>query len=79
LNITPLKAGMTVLNLDDLQGLLSDGDFSERKAFICSFNKEIQVTGDKVNLKYKIPVLPQGGTEEIPVLSIDHYSGEGGI
>ena len=44
--------------VDDLHSLLNEGSFTERKAFIRSFIKEIKVTGNEVELNYTIPVLP---------------------
>ncbi len=44
--------------LDDLKNLLTNGELSERKAFIRSFVQEIIVYKDEVKLIYTMPLLP---------------------
>jgi len=48
----------------DLRSLLSKGSLTERKAFIKSFVKEVQVTGKQVILSYSIPVSQKGISRE---------------
>ncbi|MGB8706602.1 MAG: hypothetical protein WCD72_01440 [Dehalococcoidia bacterium] len=48
----------------DLRNLLNESSLTERKAFIRSFVKEMQVTGDEVLLTYTIPLPPQGISQE---------------
>jgi site-specific DNA recombinase len=48
----------------DLRNLLNASSLTERKAFIRSFVKEMQVTGDEVLLTYTIPLPPQGISQE---------------
>jgi site-specific DNA recombinase len=56
--------------------LLEKSSLVERKAFIRSFVKEVKITRENVLLTYTLPVPPAGVTEEnLPVLSIVHYSG----
>lgn len=60
----------------DLRNLLNGSSTAERKAFIRSFIKEVEVTGDNVLITYTIPMQPKGITEErLPVLSIEHDGG----
>ena len=48
----------------DLRNLLNESSLTERKAFIRSFVKEVQVTGDEVLLTYTMPLPPQGISQE---------------
>ncbi len=60
----------------DLRSLLSKGSLTERKAFIKSFVKEVEVTGKQVVLSYSIPVSQKGiSREEISVPPIAHNGG----
>jgi site-specific DNA recombinase len=60
----------------DLRKLLEESHLIERKAFIKSFIKEVQVTGNDILLTYTLPRLPARITEEkLPVLAIVHYGG----
>jgi site-specific DNA recombinase len=62
--------------VEDLRNLLTDSKFSEKRAFIRSFVKEVNVQDKKATLTYTIPMPPKGITsEEIQVLPIVHYGG----
>ena len=63
----------------DLRGLLEEADFTERKAFLRSFIKRIEVSKEQVTVYYNLPV-PQDGRakEQTQVLPIDTSGGEGG-
>jgi len=50
----------------DLRGLLEESDFTERKAFLRSFIKRIEVNKDQVTIHYQLP-LPQGDKETVTV------------
>ena len=64
----------------DLRGLLEESDFTERKAFLRSFVKRIEVGRNEVTVHYKIPLPPEGKTKErVSVLPIDTFCGAGGI
>jgi site-specific DNA recombinase len=64
----------------DLHDLLNESSLVERKSFVRSFVKEVKVTGNEALLTYTIPMLPRGIIEEkLPVLSIVHDGGAGGI
>ena len=64
--------------VDDLRNLLNESSLSERRAFIRSFIKEVEVTGDEVLLTYTMPFLPRGASEEkVGVLSTVQHGGPG--
>ena len=48
----------------DLRGLLEESDFAERKAFLRSFIKRIEVNNEQVTIHYRLP-LPQGDKERV--------------
>ena len=58
--------------VQDLRGLLEEGQVCDRKAFIKGFIREIRVKGDEVTVEYT-PPLPDGAGEK--VLSIGCYGG----
>ena len=74
-----MDAAMVKAYARDLRGLLEEADFTERKAFLRSFIKRIEVNKEQVTVSYDLP-LPQDGRakEEPQVLSIVTPGGEGG-
>ncbi|MFH1483217.1 MAG: recombinase family protein [Chloroflexota bacterium] len=63
-------------SLSDLYVLLSEGTLAERRTFIRSFVKEVQLMGNKAVMNYTVPVLPENLTiEEARVLPTIRYSG----
>ncbi len=61
---------------NDLRDTLDDGSLSDRRAFIRSFVQEITVTKHEIQLKYTLPLPPDGLTEErMGVLPIVRYGG----
>jgi site-specific DNA recombinase len=79
--------GAEEVNLDvvkayaqDLQSLLEEAGITERKAFLRSFIRRIEVSRDKVTVYYSLP-LPQAGSKkgETAVLPIDTLGGDRGI
>ena len=64
----------------DLRSLLEESDFTERKAFLRSFIKRIEVDKKQVTIQYHLP-LPRGGKEKVTVevLPIVTLGGAGGI
>ncbi len=64
----------------DLRSLLEESDITERKAFLCSFIKRIEINRDSVMVHYHLP-LPQGEkrTMAAEVLPIVTLGGAGGI
>ena len=71
--VQQLDADMVKRYADDLRDLLEETNLTERKAFIRSFVKRIEIDKEQVTLQYKLP-LPMGGdirkSEE--VLPIDN-------
>jgi site-specific DNA recombinase len=61
----------------DLRVMIEEASFTERKAFLRSFIKRIEINKEKVKVTHKLP-LPNGG-EHIAVLPIDTFGGDRGI
>ena len=74
-----IDAAMVKAYARDLRDLLEEADFTERKAFLRSFIKRIEVDKEQVTVYYDLP-LPQDGRakEETAVLPIATPGGEGG-
>ena len=53
--------------VEDLRTLLGESPLTERRAFIRSFVKEVQVAGDQVVVTYTIPMPPKELVKEILV------------
>ena len=63
-----------------LRSLLEEADFTERKAFLRSFLKRIEVNKKQVIVHYNLPIPKDGKSkEQIGVLPIDTLGGAGGI
>ena len=64
----------------DLRSLLEESDFTQRKAFLRSFIKRIEINKKQVTIQYHLP-LPPGDKEKVTVeiLPIDTFGGAGGI
>ena len=64
----------------DLRSLLEEADFTERKAFLRSFIKQIEVNKKQVTVYYNLP-MPQDvqSREQVGVLPIDTLGGDRGI
>ncbi len=64
----------------DLRGLLEEAGFTERKAFLRSFIKRIEVNRKQVTVHYNLPI-PQSmpSSEQVAVLPIDTLGGAEGI
>ena len=64
----------------DLRALLEEADFTERKAFLRSFIKRIEVDEKQVRVHYRLPMPPDGKVEEqVGVLPIVTPGGAEGI
>jgi len=61
----------------DLRDMIEEANLAERKAFLRSFIKRIEIDGDKVKVIHKLP-LPSG-KDRIAVLPIDTFGGAEGI
>ena len=78
--ISPCVQGiLTKTYAQDLRSLLEESDFTERKAFLHSFIKRIEVNKGQVTIHYSLP-LPQDGKERgtVEVLPTNTPGGEGG-
>jgi hypothetical protein len=65
--------------VSDLRNLLEESPFPERRSFIKSFVKDVEVTGNQVLLTYTIPMQPHKMKgESIDVSLIGHYGGAEG-
>jgi len=65
--------------VSDLRNLLEERPFTERRSFIKSFVKGVEVTGNQMLLIYTIPMQPheiKGESIDIPL--IGHYGGTRG-
>ena len=64
----------------DLRSLLEEADMTQRKSFIRSFVKRIDIDNNNVVIKYKLP-LPdtRGEKSDKAVLPIETFGGAGGI
>lgn len=56
--------GLIKQHVDDLRSLLDEGTLLERKSFVRSFIKEINITDGEAVLNYTIPLSPDGTSEE---------------
>ncbi len=64
----------------DLQSLLEEADFTERKTFFRSFIKRIVVNKKQVTIYYNLPIPPEVKKKQsVGVLPIVTPGGEGGI
>ena len=61
----------------DLRAMIEEANLTERKAFLRSFIKRIEIDRDNVKVTHKLP-LPTG-KEKIAVLPIDTFGGPEGI
>ena len=50
--------------MNDLKGLLNEGNLTQSKSFIRSFVKEVSVKGGEVVLRYTIPLFKNEGLKE---------------
>ena len=65
---------------NDLKSLLEEAGFAERKGFLRSFIERIEVDGDQVTIRYRLPLPGKGNPrEDVRVLPIDTPGGAGGI
>jgi len=63
---------------NDLRSLLEESDFTERKAFLRSFVKRVEVDENEITVHYKLPSPPEGKSKErVLVLPIDTFGGAG--
>ncbi len=60
--------------VSDLQALLLEGEYFERRSFLKSFIKRIDLSYPQVSVEYTFPLIPERGISE-EVLAIDRLSG----
>ncbi len=77
--VQPVDEVMVKSYARDLRGLLEESELTERRAFLRSFVKRIEVDKEQVTVHYKLP-LPQDGkaSEPCAVLPTATSSGPGG-
>ncbi len=64
----------------DLRQLLESSEITQRKAFLKSFLKRIEIDGQTVTMHYTLPMPPDGKhVSQVTVPPIDTFGGEGGI
>jgi DNA invertase Pin-like site-specific DNA recombinase len=60
----------------DLRDLLEESDYTERKGFLRSFVKRVEVDKSEVTVRYRLPLPPDGSAEDrVSVLPIDTFGG----
>jgi site-specific DNA recombinase len=60
----------------DLRNVLEESDYIERKGFLRSFVKRVEVDKSEVTVRYKLPLPPDGRSEDrVSVLPIDTFGG----
>ena len=65
-------------SVNELNELLNNSQFAEKKSFVRTFVKEVKVTDNEVLITYTIPMLPNGNDEDkLLVLSFGHDGGGG--
>ena len=78
--VQEVDAAVVKAYAQDLRGLLEEAELAERKAFLRSFVRRVDVNGGQVTLHYALPVPPDGRTaEQIGVLPIVTFGGAEGI
>ena len=78
--VEPVDIEVVKAYVQDLKGLLEEADMAQRKSFLKSFVKRIDIDGTNVVVKYKLP-LPDGkkGQNDTAVLPTETYGGAEGI
>lgn len=55
--VEPVDIGAVKAYAQDLKGLLEEADLTQRKSFIRSFVKRIEIDGSNVVVRYKLPLI----------------------
>jgi predicted RNA-binding Zn-ribbon protein involved in translation (DUF1610 family) len=64
-------------SVNELNELLNNSQFAEKKSFVRTFVKEVKVTDNEVLITGTIPMLPNGNDEDkLSVLSFGHDGGQ---
>jgi site-specific DNA recombinase len=64
--VQPVNEALVKAYARDLRGLLEEAELTERRAFLRSFVKRIEVNRGQVSVQYRLP-LPQGGKANEPL------------
>jgi site-specific DNA recombinase len=77
--VEQVDLAMVKAYVQDLRSLLEEADFAEKKVFLRSFIKRIEVNQKQVTIHYNLP-MPQDerGKERVEVLPIDTLGGAEG-
>ena len=77
--VEPIDEALVKAYAEDLRGLLEESDLTERKAFLRSFVKRIEIDEGQVTVLYTLPMPPDGKiSESVGVLPIVTPGGAGG-
>ncbi|MFC1962912.1 recombinase family protein [Chloroflexota bacterium] len=78
--LEPVDMAKVKTYAQDLRGLLEDADLFERKSFLRSFIKRIEINKKQVTVHYNLPMPKEGkSSEKVEVLPIATLGGAGGI
>ena len=74
----PVNEALVRAYAEDLRTVLEEADITERKAFLRSFVKRVEVDKERVTVHYTLPLPLDGKSfEQAEVLSIGNYGGPG--
>ena len=75
----PINEALVKAYAEDLRTVLEEADITERKAFLRSFVKRVEIDKEQVTIHYTLPMPPDGkSSEQAGVLPIGTLGGEGG-
>ena len=78
--VDEVKAEAVKTYAQDMRGLLEEAGFAERKAFLRSFVRRIEVNRGQATVYYALPMPPDGrSAEQLRVLPIVTFGGADGI
>ena len=79
-SIEPVDIDIVKAYAQDMKALMEEADMAQRKSFIKSLVKGIEVYGEKVIVRNKLTLADDGrGLPETLVLPIETFGGAGGI
>ena len=78
--VDEVDAEVVKAHAQDLRAVLEEADFAQRKAFLRSFVRRIEVDNGQATLHYTLPMPPDGrSSEQLGVLPIVTFGGADGI
>jgi len=78
--VQPVDEALVKAYAEDLRGLLEEADITERKSFLRSFVKRVEIDKEQVTVHYTLPMPPDGkSSEQAGVLPIGTFGGAGGV